>query len=668
MKKSTRNIVITAFSVLTVVLFVLIGVLIYRTTSDDDGEMETVNSNNVGVEDESTEDETNEGEDVGGNDVDYEEGTRTIMVYMIGSDLETESSMGTYDINEMMEAEFGTDIRIVIQTGGAINWHNREIKDGEVQRSEIKSGDFEKLEELGKVNMALGETLTDFIEFAREEYPAEKYTLVMWDHGGSAPISFGIDEIFNTALMTEAEIGEAIEESGVSFDAIIMDACNMCTLEMAMSIRDSADYFVAAESTVIGTGLYYTDWLNYLEENKNVATEEYCELLVKDYMDTARKYNAAASMSYIDLSKVENVYESYEAYVECVYDDIKNGEFVDYTVARKRSGLYSGTDSVDLISLAKKYRTAESSELIAAVKEAVCYTESDYEYGKGLAVYSPNEEIDKYNAVRDSLKKLEYDDELIKCYDAVVSIKYAYMGDDINIEYAGEWYDEEIVRSYDIQTSDEEIDLPTQKINGQDAICLTEEEWSAVDSIKQTFSVVMDKEMVIGLGEINYDNVDADGNIILEVPEKWMSIGGNLASYICNDYYEDEETGEWMMQGTSFIRCNGKEAFLLIQHDNECPNGKVIGYMLCDFDTYTIPNGKARVMSFDEDDEIELLHLIVDIETLTMSYKNILDTTFKPSELTIGYSSISFEEGTNMCIFEVHDVFGNEYQTEAFLY
>lgn len=41
-------------------------------------------------------------------------------------------------------------------------------------------------------------------------------------------------------------------------------------------------------------------------------------------------------------------------YMESVYEKIKVGDYVNYNVARNNCGLYEGTDSVDIITLARR--------------------------------------------------------------------------------------------------------------------------------------------------------------------------------------------------------------------------------------------------------------------------------------------------------------------------
>ncbi len=57
----------------------------------------------------------------------------TIMIYMIGSDLEADGlGYASADIEEMLEANIGENVNLILQTGGATSWKNTNIKGGHV--------------------------------------------------------------------------------------------------------------------------------------------------------------------------------------------------------------------------------------------------------------------------------------------------------------------------------------------------------------------------------------------------------------------------------------------------------------------------------------------------------------------------------------------------------
>ena len=53
--------------------------------------------------------------------------TVTLMVYMCGTDLESQNGMGTADIKEMLNADLGDRINLLIYTGGCSRWRNNVV-------------------------------------------------------------------------------------------------------------------------------------------------------------------------------------------------------------------------------------------------------------------------------------------------------------------------------------------------------------------------------------------------------------------------------------------------------------------------------------------------------------------------------------------------------------
>ena len=63
------------------------------------------------------------------------------MVYMIGSDLESEDGSATDDLLEMADAALSENIHLVLQTGGTETWWNDVCTDDESERFVIENGD-----------------------------------------------------------------------------------------------------------------------------------------------------------------------------------------------------------------------------------------------------------------------------------------------------------------------------------------------------------------------------------------------------------------------------------------------------------------------------------------------------------------------------------------------
>ena len=127
--------------------------------------------------------------------------------------------------------------------------------DDESERFVIENGDMTLLQSPGSMNMTDADTLSDFIRFSAESYPADRYELILWDHGGGTMTGFGYDELYEDTSLTLSSLSTALYNGGVQFDFIGFDACLMATAEVAYALDPYADYLIASEESEPGEGL-----------------------------------------------------------------------------------------------------------------------------------------------------------------------------------------------------------------------------------------------------------------------------------------------------------------------------------------------------------------------------------------------------------------------------
>lgn len=589
----------------------------------------------------------------------------TIMVYIVGSDLESQGGAATRDINEMLNAEFGEDTCIVLQTGGCSKWQNTTMKNGEVQRFLIQSDGIREIEALGTTPMLTVDALADFITFSAQSYPAEKYTLVLWDHGGGAPIGFGVDEMYPNDFLFDYEIGEALDKAGIDFECVVFDACNMCTLEVAMAIKDHAKYMIAAESYLLGVGMDYTSWLNYYSEEDGTVLEGY-EILATTYMDSVESFDKPASISLISLSKIDAVYEAYIEYIGSIHSDILNGGYASVLKARGECGLYDGTDSVDIITLATQYPAKGSADLMNAVVNAVYYTESDFAYGHGLAAYFPCTEVPVYDYARNNMEELDYEMSLLECFDDYVSINLTYLGSEYVENYAGDWYDAAVANSY-VDDGYEAGEYLVEMVlkDGYYAVPIAEGAWDIISSVSVGLAVMQDDEnaMFFGMENAFTFSVDEDGDIIVEPPSHWTLVNGNIVSYFGLDYYVDSSSGKWSQTGLIFARCNGEDIAMVTYYDQDYPQGAIVGYVPYNFTT----NESGNFTEFNENDVIQLVMPCINGVTGQDTYVDY-GNSFYASELELSYEEVSYEGATVIIWYEIVDIYGNVYTTNEIVF
>ena len=589
---------------------------------------------------------------------------QTIMIYMIGSNLESEAGLATWDLKEIKRAAFTEDTNVILQTGGCTDWSNSNkfCKDKKVQRFELVDGEFEELDNLGKVSMVDQDTLYDFIKYASKKYPAEDYVLILWDHGGGIPVGYGVDEMYPDDMMYIYQIGEAIEKSGVHFDSIVFDACNMCTLETCMALKDSADYLIGAESYVNGTGLSYTNWMNGLAETP-VSKGMYREQIVSDYMDYCQKRGMVASMSVISLRHIDAVYDAYVDYIKMLKDDLETSCFSDISTARNDCGIYEYTDCVDLVTLAGKYENNASSSLINTVVSAVDYTESDFSFGHGVMAYFPFDELYDYDNGRTIFDKLSYDEDVVKFYDELVSLKYAFAyGVADAKDYSGDWFDEDIIEKYDnsgVSVAEaQELYLPAQSAEYDDGEEHYYMETGGIDWMEALCILMIESDdgTLYFLGQDTANSFDDDGDLVADNPDNWTYLADRICCFVSVDYYYDEETEEWNQSGMIPVKVNGEAGYIYVFYSQDYPEGTIYGYMSDDeSDTY--------LYDLEDDDEIQILWY----DPVNDEYVEAYDP-FKASEISLSFDQIDLSSDTTYIIYQVTDVYGNVYTSDAFVY
>jgi hypothetical protein len=264
----------------------------------------------------------------------------TVLVYVLGTDLESGRGVpgrggnATNSIKEMMDVGSTANMKVVVQTGGASKNKDRkpadknnmqpdEIDWTHVQRYLVNKGSLALVAngDLGaeapktKVDMGSATTLQDFVTWGVETYPASKYIVVLWAHGGGVNGGISEDEITGSS-MTVPQISAALEaasnEGSVVFEIIGFDACLMATAEVAASLNSSSNYMVASQDTIPGTSWAYIPFLNYVAGHPSASGRDIGRAIADSYEAKCLTKTTGGwipmdnpTLSVIDLSKMD---------------------------------------------------------------------------------------------------------------------------------------------------------------------------------------------------------------------------------------------------------------------------------------------------------------------------------------------------------------------------
>lgn len=349
---------------------------------------------------------------------DAEKAEWTVMLYLCGTDLESMGGMASKNLEMISKTVPDSKVNMLIETGGAKSWQAEkavgiDIASDRLQRWRYSEDGFTLEDEQISANMARYSTLSDFIRWGAENYPAKKNMLILWDHGGGSSSGLIVDENYDDTIMSLDGLGLALQKAGTHFDVVMADACLMASLETAQEIQPYADYLLASEEVVPGEGTNYEEWLQALYDEpecdavrlgKNVCN---ATQIMYGEQETATEINGL-TFSLTDLSRIEAVAEAFEGYIQEVVGLLEDPEaFGTYVDAVGNTERYVFREMCDLYDLARRSMkggiTKETAlKLEKAVDDAVVFNVrgSYHPYSHGISAYLC------YNGARADLDRL----------------------------------------------------------------------------------------------------------------------------------------------------------------------------------------------------------------------------------------------------------------------
>ncbi len=252
----------------------------------------------------------------------------TIMVYICGSNLESDDGLASKDIEEMRCVPNQPDeVNIIFETGGASAWKSNIIKGNgankvtasELGRYHIEDNDFIKDDGVTYESMGESSTLQSFLTWGFENYPAEKYGLILWNHGGAMD-GCCYDEKANDDCLTADEVETAVTNARNAknitdkLEFITYDACLMAVQDIAEINSHNFNYMLSSQESEGGYGYDYDAWLPLLYQDSDVDTVELLSLIGDTFLKEEKKYFNDQTQSAYDLSKMPAYYNAFEAF------------------------------------------------------------------------------------------------------------------------------------------------------------------------------------------------------------------------------------------------------------------------------------------------------------------------------------------------------------------
>lgn len=263
----------------------------------------------------------------------------TIMFYVSGSNLESDGGAASEDINELLSVSNKPDnINIVYQTGGTKRWAGSVTTEGasfnasKIQRWEVGNKKLiNKYTSTSNGNMAASATLEEYLKWGVTNYPAQKYGVIFWNHGGAMQgvcIDDNYSSSYNYDYLMNSEINLALKNTfndlGLTekFEFVGYDACLMQVQDIAEFNSEYFNYMVASEELENGDGWDYESWIDDLYAGK--STVEVLKANCDGFVTQYGSYSNDQSLSLLDLSKMSSYKTAWENLAKNLYSNVNS--------------------------------------------------------------------------------------------------------------------------------------------------------------------------------------------------------------------------------------------------------------------------------------------------------------------------------------------------------
>lgn len=344
----------------------------------------------------------------------------TFLVYIAGAnDLNTFVDL---DLAEMMRIGSNQNVNVVVFSTVRHTGHAKETNFFYVQEGAMVKIGNEVPQDSGSVT-----TLQHALELTINQYPSDHLCVVLWDHGSGAlnrkvtSAARGICYDFDTNhYLTDIDCLNAFSwaqntlRNGKKIDVVACDACLMAGIEMAYTLAECADYFVASQENVPGTGFDYTRVLqNFVSApptprdfvagcvsafGKAYASESHITMSATDLSQIGNCVSQSNTLAQILLTLLQSKQKAAvrRYLLRSISDSISfdDGIYVDLgnvcTYLQQyasRMGL-TEKDKILLVSAAQAVKTTLANAVVAKVAG------SAYKAASGLSIYLPTYSLD----------------------------------------------------------------------------------------------------------------------------------------------------------------------------------------------------------------------------------------------------------------------------------
>lgn len=364
----------------------------------------------------------------------------TMLVFLNGNNNLDE--YGDLNIRQMEEVGSTNDVNIVVQWASMKRSSVKRLliqkRLASADESEVSTSPV--VEDMGSVDMGDYRNFVDFVKWGHDNYPADRYFVVVWNHGngwqlrsmnrsvggqesiGAMDISY--DDKTGSHITTEQlgkAMGEISSHMGRKVELYGSDACLMAMMEVAGEMQNSVNYFVGSEELEPGEGWPYNKFLQRLVAQPDMSGDLVAKALTEEY---AAAYSAggvygendATTFSAVDMSVFGEMQNALAQFVN-EFQGMNSSDISKVKKVVEKSQKFASQDYVDLLSFMNQLSASsvsKSKRAIDNIKEVysrfvlLSLNGALYSDATGMSLWLPSNSKAQYNLYQKRYSALKF--------------------------------------------------------------------------------------------------------------------------------------------------------------------------------------------------------------------------------------------------------------------
>ncbi|MEO8609758.1 MAG: clostripain-related cysteine peptidase [Chloroflexota bacterium] len=270
------------------------------------------------------------------------------------------------------------------------------------------------VQDLGEVDMGDPQSLSDFIVWGAQNYPADHYMIVIGSHGGGwrgigPDTGGGTDSMLELPEIDKA-LGDAQTTLGIDkFDIVGFDACLMAVTDVAVTLESHANYVLFSQEVIPSNGWEYFNSITSMQQNPDWDAMQVGQSFIDNYMAyyAGQGQRTKVDLGLVDTAGLPNLLTALDDFAKVVKANTvdllsalgtaRNNSQAFGTSLGDRANTYSYVDLKDFMTWFSLQTTISedaynaSQAVIAAYDGAVVYSQADSKLPRanGLGIYLP---------------------------------------------------------------------------------------------------------------------------------------------------------------------------------------------------------------------------------------------------------------------------------------